>query len=300
MRLISAINSLGAARIQFTGGEPFLDRDRLMHLCREASPAFQSVEVFTNGTLVQEKDLVLLRDQNVGLAVSLYSIEQGVHDGITSCPGSCQQTLRTLRRAKALGVRTRVSVIAMAANAPTVDCTVAYVEDELGFHAKVDIVRLTGRATSRLLSEDLIHRKLIKKSTFQRKQNAGTVTRNRAINRCLGRKLYIASNGDVYPCVMERRLPLGNLASKPLFVIVGGADAQRASRLTKDLIKECSHCEFRYFCSDCRPDSNGSEDLNSKPWYCTYLPMEGRWMTQKETTAKIKEILNDHQNGLRS
>ena len=55
---------------------------------------------------------------------------------------------------------------------------------------------------------------------------------------------------------------------------------------TKDRVAGCRHCEYRYACHDCRPDRL-SEDINAKPWYCTYNPLEGKWCDIEEF---IKEL----------
>ena len=58
--------------------------------------------------------------------------------------------------------------------------------------------------------------------------------------------------------------------------------------LSKDFINECKECEFRYTCFDCRPDSLNN-NINIKPWYCTYSPLTGEW---KDSQEFIDEILS--------
>ena len=52
--------------------------------------------------------------------------------------------------------------------------------------------------------------------------------------------------------------------------------ANKKNKFTKDKIEECSECEYRYACFDCRPNSL-SRKISEKPWYCTYNPLTGNW-----------------------
>ena len=71
---------------------------------------------------------------------------------------------------------------------------------------------------------------------------------------------------------MERRISLGNLRGHHLKDII----SPDITNMNKDRIQECSECEFRYCCHDCRADLNGME-LHAKCWYCTYDPLFGKW-----------------------
>ena len=47
--------------------------------------------------------------------------------------------------------------------------------------------------------------------------------------------------------------------------------------ITKDKIKVCKDCEFRYICTDCRAYLADSKDNLSKPLKCGYNPYIGEW-----------------------
>ena len=83
---------------------------------------------------------------------------------------------------------------------------------------------------------------------------------------------------------MERRLSHGNLKNATLENIL----SSEILSFNKDKIKECSECEFRYACYDCRPDSL-TEDIQEKPYYCTYNVRNGFW---KNADDVVQTILN--------
>jgi len=72
---------------------------------------------------------------------------------------------------------------------------------------------------------------------------------------------------------MERRFVHGNLRDKGISEILN----KDICCLSKDEVDVCKLCEYRYICSDCRPDSNGRE-VYAKPWYCSYDPLRGAWL----------------------
>ena len=58
--------------------------------------------------------------------------------------------------------------------------------------------------------------------------------------------------------------------------------------LTKDKIDKCSHCEYRYACFDCRPNSL-SGCIYEKPWYCTYDPDKGEWANTEKFIEDLRK-----------
>ena len=82
---------------------------------------------------------------------------------------------------------------------------------------------------------------------------------------------------------MERRLNHGVVDYN------NGITLDNAIRhFNKDKIKECNCCEYRYACFDCRPNSI-SGDLEEKPWYCTYKPLEGKWEDEETFLLRLTD-----------
>ena len=140
-----------------------------------------------------------------------------------------------------------------------------------------DVVRMCGRGNLSLLTRELIKKRLITKKSFSLPLNYKLFERISHGHNCFGRRLYIATNLDVYPCVMERRISHGSLRNNSLKNILNS----NIFEMTKDHINVCKDCEFRYCCHDCRPDSL-SNDVYAKPWYCTYNPYSGEWIDVEE------------------
>lgn len=88
----------------------------------------------------------------------------------------------------------------------------------------------------------------------------------------------------VFPCVMERRLKHCVIKED------SGITVDNSIRyFNKDRVSECSKCEYRYACFDCRPNSL-SGDLYEKPWYCTYNPLSGEWEKEDVFIENLKAM----------
>lgn len=81
---------------------------------------------------------------------------------------------------------------------------------------------------------------------------------------------------------MERRISHGNIKDNKLADIID----HKILAFNKSQIDECKDCEFRLACFDCRPDSL-SNDIYSKPWYCTYNPYTGKFADKDEFADRI-------------
>ena len=153
-----------------------------------------------------------------------------------------------------------------------------------------DIVRMSGRGNFRLLTDDLIKKRLITKQTFAEKISVAFCKRLITGNNCFNSRIYISANLDVYPCVMERRLKHCNIAEYRDIIL-----NESIKKLNKDNIEECKECEFRYACFDCRPNSLSGK-IYEKPWYCTYDPKKGTWKDSEEFVLDLKEKWNKEEN----
>lgn len=94
-------------------------------------------------------------------------------------------------------------------------------------------------------------------------------------NNCLNKKLCINEKGEIKNCIGSSKCfgDIYNFDPKKLCL-----DEEFTSKwnITKDDIKGCNICEYRYMCPDCRVFRK-DEDLFSKPKRCMYNPYEATW-----------------------
>lgn len=86
-------------RLVITGGELFLNRERLYSLAESSKASGVYTTINTNGTLVRERDVERLPESGINcIVVSLDSDEADVHDRIRGVPGTYERAVQTVRR----------------------------------------------------------------------------------------------------------------------------------------------------------------------------------------------------------
>ncbi|MCK5690073.1 radical SAM protein, partial [Myxococcota bacterium] len=114
---------LGFKRVQFTGGEPLLSPLLIDGLKLGRELGIATLEIYTNGVLLDEQKLGELIEFKPDFAFSFYSDSAEVHDGITRLEGSHQKTLEAILRVKKAGLSYRVSIVTMEANQDHIERT---------------------------------------------------------------------------------------------------------------------------------------------------------------------------------
>ncbi|MBZ0315945.1 MAG: radical SAM protein [Anaerolineae bacterium] len=280
--------SLGCRDAQFIGGEPFLykgeNRETVLDLMEYAiDVGFESVEVFTNGTLLRHSHAERLREMGAKVAISIYSSDPNIHDKITKVPGSHKRAMNAVNFLKELDIPIRLETVVMRVNQDTISETVNYISD-LGVQGGFPhLIYPTGRASNTDIYPD--QEKTIQNSyrlfpDFE--LDANIYQRSINGNNCLSGKIAISADGDVLPCIFARDTVLGNiLDTHSLADIISKNNVQLIWQLSKDYVLVCQDCEYRYACLDCRPLAyamNANTNFMAAPSpRCTYNPYTGNW-----------------------
>lgn len=270
--------AFGISEVQLIGGEPFtIPEPTLFAMLSYAHERFKSIELFFNGTMVSRAQLewMKLNVPKIRIALSLHSFIEEEQDKLTQIPGSFKKITETLKNLKELGMTYRyVGVYTSMIKVGQ--------ESDFGVPYKRDYIRLAGRGSLCHYDCKLLKERLKTRESFKFKDLRKTVLEIWAFN-CFSKYFYIGSNLEVYPCVMERRFSHGNLTGKTLAEIVD----QSLLNFSKENVKGCRDCEYRFACLDCRPDSL-SGDKYEKSWFCLYDEQNGVWRDSEE---RIKELL---------
>lgn len=260
------LSAHGIQQVQLIGGEPFCHPD-ILQMMQTAAEAFSSVAVFTNGTMLTEEHCAVMKMHHIRAALSVYSYRDDMHDAVTGIPGSHVRTERAAAMLSAYGIPHRTASIRITGIETGERCGKPY---QL---SGADIVRTAGRGSLKLLDAELLRKKLITKETFRKPPDTEKIIAAVSGNPCFARKIYVAADMNIYPCVMERRILHGTLRGHTLDEVLNPA----VIRLNKDTVSGCKDCEYRYACNECRPDAL-SGDIAAKPYYCTYDEQRGVWL----------------------
>ena len=270
----------GIERIQLIGGEPLLLGDDLRTMVKYSCRFFHFIELYTNGTLINKDWASFFKQNNISIAISIHSYIPSEHDRLTTVAGSHKNTIRGLNHLNEHNVNYNIACVSNA------NCDIGEKTRDIKYTLFAKDPKIIGRAHINQYNFDLFKSKAITKKSKISLLNKNRVVKAISGHQCFIKKMYISHKLDVYPCVMERRIKYGNLKIDKFSNLL----KQGMIGLSKDHINECKECEFRYSCFDCRPDSNGN-GLFEKPWYCTYLPREGRWVNIEK---RWQELMGEH------
>jgi MoaA/NifB/PqqE/SkfB family radical SAM enzyme len=191
--------ALGCRKMQFIGGEPQLNRDFHRLLVASKSIGFEFVEVFTNLTRLDEETVRFARSADIRFATSVYSDKPEVHQAITRNRSSHTRTIKNLKRLIDSEIVTRAAVIQIDQTAAEIQTTKRFLTNLGVQHVRDSQVRAFGRGENVLSQQSQM---------------------SELCGHCWSGRLCVAPDGDVYPCVMARQWPVGNVLETPLARIV--------------------------------------------------------------------------------
>lgn len=214
IQVLRDAKSLDFDLVQLTGGDPLISPHCLRAVEFAGEIGIPQVEIYTNGLALRGKTYDRLRELAPSFAFSFYSHKPETHDAITQTPGSHGRTARAIRRAVDDGLKVRVGVISMRENQHDASATREYLLG-LGVHEEsiaFDQMRGVGRGDTTSIEADAPRTEI---------QTGGVES---ARPRNFGGSAAVSYDGQVYPCIFSRHLPLGSICDTSLEAILTSAD----------------------------------------------------------------------------
>lgn len=224
--LLKELKNADVEVIEFGGGEPFLRRDFSVIL-HEANELDFSISISTNGTVLSEEDLILLKEiKPIDIQVSLDGMQE-FHDYFRGKSGLFEKTTSNIGRMVDEGLNVVISTSVYSDNLGEVRYLVDLAEDLGAQVYRANPIKPVGRAKDiGFLSETelrkLTHLLLGKKVEYKRKMQIVIPSASRYVlsqmagqgelhyqgiqdsfDRCSAgiTNFSIQPNGDVIPCV---------------------------------------------------------------------------------------------------
>jgi MoaA/NifB/PqqE/SkfB family radical SAM enzyme len=237
-RVIDEVVSLGAGMVQFIGGEPTLHPD-LGVLVDHALAAGVEVEVFTNLVHVTPALWEVFSRPGVRLACSYYSDDAEQHGAVTGRVRSHARTRGNIAEALRRSIPLRAGVVDLGGG-QRVEQAVAELSALGVADPGLDRLRQVGRGV--------------------RVGRAGT---EQLCGRCAGDVLAVSPDGQVWPCVFSRWLPVGDVRATSLAEILAGPRLEQvrgelaASFASRPCVPNMCNPQCGPSCSPaCRPANN--------------------------------------------
>lgn len=279
LSVISEARQSGASAIQLLGGEPLLYPKWRELVLKAHEEGFESIEIFTNATLVTDSDITFFKAKNVNIATSIYAGTAEIHDKVTLNPGSFDQTIDNIKKILAAAIPLRISSVIMKENENEAE-NIKKLCVELGIEGVwPDVVRPAGRGDDEQLLPEKYTKRHIKPPFYT---DQYSFAQAHYYHSCLAGKITITSTGDVIPCMFARNLVCGNIRTSSLTEILDGEKLNQCWHITKDQVEKCKDCEYRYACYDCRcrpliPGPDSAESWPDCSSGCSYNPYTGKW-----------------------
>ncbi|MBP2625907.1 MAG: Radical domain protein [Firmicutes bacterium] len=282
LSLIEEGKKAGATALQLIGGEPLLYPAWRELVIKAYHLGYEFIEIFTNGTLVDDECVDFFKQYNVSIATTIYADNAETHDKITLQPNSFNKTMTAIRKIMDANIPLRIASIIMKDNEHEVE-NILKLYKELGMEGVYpDVVRPTGRGDDLHLLP-INYRKPPIKPPFYTDEDSFNDAHH--CHSCLAGKIAVTTTGDIIPCIFARNQVCGNILSHSLAEILSGQPLTQCWHTTKDCINKCKDCEYRYACPDCRPLAQGNDPEKlwlADPQNCSYNPYTGKWEQNPE------------------
>ena len=277
-RIIDRIRDFGGNAVQLIGGEPMLHPCFCELLSYAREKGFETIDVFTNGTMMTDETIKSIQSAGASVRVSLYGYDAASHERITQLKGSFSRLDKSLDMLRESGIPTKIAVVLMEENQEHLDRIISYITDKGHQYTGFDIVRRACHNTQfchAVTDPEIIRQRTMTEARFFTSDDSFRI--NSRWNSCWYGKLAITASGDILPCIFARNMVCGNLRKDPFDRIK--AKLLKYWNITKDHVSVCCDCEYRYACDDCRPLAEGKTgNLLAKYPRCLYDPYNGKWL----------------------
>lgn len=269
--IINEFAEMGGLHVTLSGGEAFLHKD-LLKICCYCREKDLKISILSNLISLKEEHIATLKEVNLSIIqTSLYSMNESIHDMITTVRGSFRKTKDAIERLVAADIPVQISCPVMKANRKGYKDVLEYAKS-LKIKAQTDFImmaqsdfnthnlanRISIEETEELL-RDIIEHDIDYHKALKEKPPVSdfiAIDRERYMKQPVCGVGYdnccITVNGDVYPCAGWQNYVLGNVYKQPLKEIWEQSERVRELRkITQASFPQCLNCEARDYCARC-------------------------------------------------
>lgn len=269
--ILDEFASMGGLHVTLSGGEAFLHKD-LMKICRYCREKDLKITILSNLISLKDEHIPVLTETNVALIqTSLYSMDENIHDKITTVKGSYKKTRNAIEKLVAANVPVQISCPLMKANKEGYREVLEYAQS-LKIKAQTDYIMMaeanfdTSNLANRLSLEDTekVIRDILeydidyRENTLMKKplSDEYQIDKQRFSKQPLCGVGYdsccITANGDVFPCAGWQNYVIGNVYHQTLKEIWENSEkVKNLRKITQASFPKCLDCEAFDFCNRC-------------------------------------------------
>jgi uncharacterized protein len=270
LRLVRQSAAAGFNKAVITGGEPLMHprAERLLAGLATLREAVRPLHIVlrTNLALPLSSEQVRQIGRCADQVVVSLDGDRSSHDARRG-PGSYDRTVANLKQLLAAGPEAEVRLGAVLPGAQVNDRegeALQALGQRLDLPVRIKTLLPLGRGAAAARKPDYYTSLCTLENTLLGARPAATCG--------LGMNLYIAPNGDAFPCytLMRARHHLGNVINESLAAVLKRND--RYQQVTVDSNAQCRNCDLRYLCGGfCRAWAADAANPDSPPVDCRAL-----------------------------
>lgn len=249
--VIFQFRKLGGLNLSFTGGEIFLRPD-LFELIKYARSLYLRVFLLTNGTLIDEDVAKQLKELNVAeLSISLYSMDEAIHDEVTGVKNSLKRTLRGISFASKYNIPIVIKTPIMTINKDSYRDVKKFC-DENNYEFIASALIFSKNDGCEKPKELNVSGEELKKVLKDIKEYEPIGQLNNFDEACGSLKYTISidSLGNIYPC-NSFYYKLGNIKEMTLDNVWKSEKLKKVQNIMKSDLKKCNNCDLKNLCNRC-------------------------------------------------
>lgn len=259
-KIIDEAHKLGMFNVVLSGGEATLSNE-FYQIAKYIREKKLSLEIYTNGQVLYEnekllEDLIKLYPHRVSL--SLYSLNEEIHEKITGVKGSFKKTINVIRKLKENNISVGIKCFLTKYNVDSyLELKEFAKENKLSLQVDCKFINNENNKNKnvQLTQEQLLKLYSDKKSLFKVKKFSITEEFKKSTLCSAGQtSLTINPNLNVY-CCPTLQLPLGNLKNETITTIWKNnnptSTLYKIRETKKQDLKECWKDEFCQYCIYC-------------------------------------------------
>ena len=245
-KAIQEAAKLGAKQIVFIGGEPSLYIDNLKKFvdCAEKC-GIKNFILYTNGYKISDKFLNFIKSKKIMVNLQIISLNSKDAATITGHTDYVEEIKKTLSN---------------------LDITNLYITVLIGKRNKDAFNNIqdyiSNKYPSVFINKDYIYpginsdyslddKTALKVPKFK-KVNVVEYSENLKHHNCFSKSISVSASGNILPCIMLKNHVLGNIVDCNLSTILCQGTYFKYKYLSKNHIRPCNLCAYRFCCSDCR------------------------------------------------
>lgn len=244
---------IGGFDLVLTGGEVMLRKD-LIEIITFARKLGMSVSLLSNASLLNEDMVIELKKLNIrSFSSTIFSLDSKIHDSITQVSSSLSNALRGINLLEKYNIPVELKTPILNKNSQEYLDVEKYASDN-GFSYTCSPCIFPRTDGSKTPVDYILNKKKLKKeiSNIDQLNNYKPLEYklNDDICTVLRYSLFIASNGDLYPCG-SFPLKMGNVLESKVLDIWNHPQYKRIRTMKRSQQHKCMDCDLSSLCNSC-------------------------------------------------